>query len=176
MFKYHCILYVLTSSIEGKHLKNIFVWCIKVAPLGKKVHRVQFLMKILLVQYSFLWTGCGGTVYDESKVNPFLHILTFSLFFLSHYNVLILEVEFKAQNMEEPGKLICLNLVLKLEWSVSVSSPQGPCFIFYFIMSDQNILSTKRCLCFSSSQNYRNLKMQHKMYNYFPISFFWISL
>lgn len=51
--------------------------------------------------------------------------------------------------------MICLNLVLKLEWSVSVSSPQGPCFIFYFIISDQNILSTKRCLCFSSSQNYR---------------------
>lgn len=72
--------------------------------------------------------------------------------------------------------MICLNLVLKLEWSVSVSSPQGPCFILYFIISDQNILSTKRCLCFSSSQNYhKNLKSQHKMYNYFTISFFSIS-
>ena len=82
----------------------------------------------------------------------------------------------KPKTWKESGKLICLNLVLKLEWSVSVSSPQGPCFILYFIISDQNILSTKRCLCLSSSQNYRkNLKSQHKMYNYFTISFFSIS-
>lgn len=100
MFKYYCILYVSTSSIESKHLKNIFVWCIKLAPLNKKAHLFQFIMKILLFQYSFLWTGCGGTVYDASKVNPFLHILTFSLFFLSQYNIVILKVEFKAQNMK----------------------------------------------------------------------------